>query len=142
MPDRRCCRAGPGRLAAFGLAQRHVSHIHKQAPPHGLLVERAPTLIPGPRFHAQPWSLYLARFMRARSNPNDGDGEGEGPMPSPLLPPVAPPRYIVIGAGPAGCALAAALAEEQDGAVVLLEMGADLVGGSLCLRPLGGMPIC
>jgi NADPH-dependent 2,4-dienoyl-CoA reductase/sulfur reductase-like enzyme len=43
-------------------------------------------------------------------------------------PPLSPPRYIVIGAGPAGCALAAALAEGQEGGVVLLEMGPDLVG--------------
>lgn len=48
-------------------------------------------------------------------------------------PPPPPPRYIVIGAGPAGCAVAAALAEGQAGGVVLLEMGPDLVGGAVCV---------
>lgn len=57
-----------------------------------------------------------------RSHPNNTDTDtSDDPMPP-------SPRFIVVGAGPAGCALAAALAEEQEGSVVLLEMGADLVG--------------
>lgn len=70
----------------------------------------------------------LSQTPPAPSHPPDNDTNND-------MPPPPPPRYIVIGAGPAGCALAAALAEEQEGPVVLLEMGPDWVGG-LCVLGL------
>lgn len=37
------------------------------------------------------------------------------------------PKYILVGAGPAGCALAAALVEGQKGRVVVVERGHEEV---------------
>jgi len=37
------------------------------------------------------------------------------------------PKYIIVGAGPAGCALAAALVKGQKGMVVMLERGKEEV---------------
>ena len=75
--------------------------------------------------HPSLYPFLLSQMPAAPSHPPDNDN---GHMPP-------PPRYIVIGAGPAGCALAAALAEEQEEAVVLLEMGPDWVG-YLCVLGL------
>ena len=38
------------------------------------------------------------------------------------------PKYILVGAGPAGCALTAALVEGQKGRVVMVERGKEEVG--------------
>lgn len=37
------------------------------------------------------------------------------------------PKYIIVGAGPAGCALAAALVKGQQGKVVMVERGKEKV---------------